>query len=102
MSAVIGNGDTAQKLLNVIRRMEFCQNLRTAHYLTNLIHISADTSNIHRDNDFGAFRDSISQFIVIHLDIVLLRIHQDNGSTDMSDDRCRRRQYKYMPTESPL
>lgn len=75
MSAVIGNGDTAQKLLNVIRRMEFCQNFRTVHYLTNLIHISADTSNIHRDNDFGAFRDSISQFIVIHLDIVLLRIH---------------------------
>lgn len=78
MSAVIGNGDTAQKLLNVIRRMEFCQNFRTSHYLTNLIHISADTSNIHRDNDFGAFRDSISQFIVIHLDIVLLRIHHDN------------------------
>ena len=27
--------------------------------------------------------------IVIHLDIVLLRIHQDNGSNDMSNDRCR-------------
>lgn len=74
-----------QKLLNVIRRMEFCQNFRTAHYLMNLIHISADTSNIHRDNDFGVLRDNISQFIVIHLDIVLLRIHQDNGSTDMSE-----------------
>ena len=65
--------------------MEFCQNFRTVHYLTNLIHISADTRNIHRYNDFGAFRDNISQFIVIHLDIVLLRIHQDNGSTDMSE-----------------
>lgn len=85
MRAVIGNGNTAKKLLNIIRRMEFCQNFRTVHYLANLIHISADTSNIHRDNDFGAFRDSISQFIVIHLDIVLLRIHQDNGSTDMSE-----------------
>ena len=85
MSAVIGNGDTAQKLLNIICRMEFCQNFRTVHYLTNLINISADTSNIHRDNDFGALSDSICQFIVIHLDIVLLRIHQDNGSTDMSE-----------------
>lgn len=85
MSAVIGNGDTAQKLLNIICRMEFCQNFRTAHYLTNLIHISADTSNIHRDNDFGALCDSICQLAVVHLDIVLLRIHQDNGSTDMSE-----------------
>lgn len=58
---------------------------KSERVLTNLIHISADTRNIHRDNDFGAHCDSICQVVVAHLDILLLRIHQDNGSTDMSE-----------------
>ncbi len=91
MGAVVGNGYAPYKSLNVVCRAEFCLNLRTIHYLPNSIDICTNASNIHRDYDFCAFSDSRGQLVIIHLDIILLRIHKYDCRADMSRNRRRRR-----------
>ena len=71
--------------------MKLRQNLWTRNNLPQPFHIRTDSRNIHRDNHFRPLSDSFSQFVIIHLHIILLTVHHHNRGTDVIHHRSSSR-----------
>ena len=81
VSIISSYNNTSYLLLNLVSRAE--QMLLGLNHCKDLVKVTHHASQIHRANDFCLFCDSFSQFVIIHLNIILQAINHHHLTTYM-------------------
>lgn len=87
MSSICHNSNSANLFLYLIIRVE--EVLFARNDSENTIIITWNTAEIYQNDDLGLLRDSSFQCFIIHLQRILLAVHQNELCTHMTNNRCR-------------
>ena len=102
MSAVIGNGDAAQKFLNIICRTELCQNLQSQKSSQHLHFVNVTNP---QQNSSKAHTKPTPTLILPHHHLKSLCIHQTPLSATIRRqplDKLRRPRMRIRPHHAPV